>query len=122
MLRHGQHVHLAKLLKDLNVSNYYSKDFSLYVSGKRQGLTMLTMQDVQLSGPIFTRELNARAFDEIQHYAVGKFLYLHIGSVWRSELAQMVALGALRRSAVQRSQSTQNQESLRIETYVASLP
>ena len=70
------------------------------------------MQHVELSGPILARQLDARALDKVQDYAVRQLLHLHVRRVGLSKLAHVVLLGALGGPAALRGQRAEDDEAV----------
>ncbi|KAI6776710.1 hypothetical protein HG530_000655 [Fusarium avenaceum] len=85
-------------------------------------LAALTIEDTHLPGTVHARELHTATVNKVQNDAVGQLLDLNIRDVWGSEVTHVVTLSTLSSAAALCRESTQEEETLGIQTHVASLP
>lgn len=73
---------------------------------------ILTVEDLDLSCAVHAGKLHAASLNQVKNNAVRQLLDLNIGDVGGSELAQVVALGALGGAAALAREGAQDEEAL----------
>jgi hypothetical protein len=81
-----------------------------------------SVKDADLPGTVHACKLYTAAVDKVQYHAVRELLNLDIGNVWCSEVAQVVAFGALSSATALRWECTQDKKALRVQAHIASFP
>lgn len=83
---------------------------------------ILTVEDLDLSSAVHAGKLHAASLNQVKNNAVRQLLDFDIGDIGGSELAQVVALGALGSAATLAGEGAQDEKALRVKAHIASLP